>query len=298
MSKPPVIDLFLEVLLVERGVSKSTLANYARALAQLNDFLKGKDITQASTDDIRAYLKAKAAENNKATTISLYLSAFRQFYQYLLLEKEIATDPTSIIENPKLGRRLPKVLTEEEVEKLFTVARQNQTPAGVRLLAMLEILYSSGLRVSELVGLLLSAFSRQSPILSVTGKGNKERLVPLTDAAVHTTNQYLDLRDAFMKEGAESVYLFPSTSKTGHVTRQRFHQMLKDLARQAGLRADKVSPHVLRHAFATHLLQNGADLRAVQRMLGHADISTTEIYTHVLDERLAEAVEKYHPLSD
>ena len=226
------------------------------------------------------------------------LSALRQFFKFLVAENIRADDPSAAIDGPKLGRPLPKLLDEEETARLIEVCTAMDGPSGARLRALVELSYASGLRVSELVGMPLAAVLRDQPVLIVRGKGSKERMVPLNAPARAALNAYLEHRKAFLPKGAKtSPHLFPSRGVEGHLTRQRFGQLLKDLAIKANLDPARISPHVLRHAFATHLLDHGADLRSLQKMLGHADIATTQIYTHVAGKRLAELVESHHPLA-
>ncbi len=293
-----MIDAFIEMLVVERGASKATVENYRRVLRYFQDFLKDKKLESVTAQDVRQFLVHRINKGIGAKTNAMNLSALRQFYGYLSQEKIIPEDPTAIVESPRLGVRLPKIITEEEVEKLFGALNATEGKEGLRLRALLEIIYAAGLRVSELVSLPVSALARQQPVLTVRGKGNKERLVPLTSSAVQSIKAYMEVRDQFIPGGKSSPFLFPSSAKSGHLTRQRFNQLLNDLAVQACIDPRKISPHVLRHAFATHLLNNGADLRAVQKMLGHADISTTEIYTHVMSERLKSLVFEHHPLTE
>jgi integrase/recombinase XerD len=221
----------------------------------------------------------------------------RQFFRFLYSEGVRGDDPTTTIESPRRGRPLPKLLSEQEVSQLLERARGKRGPEGMRLTALLETLYATGMRVSELVSLPLSAVARDPRYILVRGKGNKERLVPLSEPAREALNGYKSVRGQFCRNGVESPYLFPSRGGSGYLTRHRFAQLLKQLSTEAGIAPSKVSPHVLRHAFATHLLNRGADLRSVQQMLGHADIATTQIYTHVLDERLKSLVETHHPLA-
>jgi integrase/recombinase XerD len=230
-------------------------------------------------------------------TAARRLSALRQFHRFLNGEGVRPDDPTAALDSPRQGRPLPKYLSEAEVDALLVASRARPGPDGVRLVALLELLYATGLRVSELVGLPLAAIARDRRLLSVRGKGNKERLVPLSEPAREALAAWLPLRQAALGPGSMSRWLFPSRSRQGHLTRHRFGQLLKELAIAAGLDPAKVSPHVLRHAFATHLLAHGADLRSVQRLLGHADISTTQIYTHVLEDRLRALVHEHHPLA-
>jgi integrase/recombinase XerD len=294
------IDTFLEMIVAERGAAENTRAAYERDLTAYGAFLaaRGKGARSAEGRDVSDYLSDLAAQGMKATTAARKLSALRQFHRFLFAEGFATGDPTADIDPPRKGRPLPKLLSEAEVDQLLDAARALEGPEGARATCLLELLYATGLRVSELVTLPVAATRRDEPFLTVRGKGGKERLVPLSDLARDAIRAYRPLRTAFLPgDGADSPYLFPSRSKEGHLTRQRFGQMLKSLALSAGLDPAKVSPHVLRHAFAGHLVAHGADLRAVQQMLGHADISTTQIYTHVLNERLAGLVAEKHPLA-
>jgi integrase/recombinase XerD len=270
---------FLEMLSAERGAAANTLESYRRDLDGYLQHLarRGRDARDAMPEDIRSWLGAMSKAGMAASTAARRLSAVRQFHKFLFTEGRRADDPTATIDSPRQGRALPKILSEDEVSLMLEVSRSDGSPAGLRMTALLEMLYATGMRVSELVKLPLSAVARDQDFITVVGKGSKERLVPLTRRA----------REA----------LFPSNGKEGHLTRQRFGQMLKDLAVLSGISPSKVSPHVLRHAFASHLLAHGADLRAVQQLLGHSDISTTQIYTHVLNERLARLVSEKHPLA-
>ncbi|PQA88986.1 site-specific tyrosine recombinase XerD [Hyphococcus luteus] len=294
-----LIEAFLEMMAVERAAAANTLKNYGRDLGRFSLFAakRGESLETAGADDIAAWLDALEQQGLAASTAALKTSALRQFYQFLYTEGYRADNPSAAIERPKTRRPLPKVLTPEEVTALFEAAEKMQGPKGARLLAMLEVLYAAGLRVSELVGLKLSALRKGERVLIVRGKGDKERLAPLTRRALDAVDAYIEMREGFLGEGKTSPWLFPSRGKSGHVTAARFAQMLKDLAVKAGVPPAKVSPHVLRHAFATHLLEGGADLRSVQQMLGHADITTTQIYTHVAQDRLRELVMTKHPLA-
>jgi len=316
MPKPnlhPLVDSFLDMLTAERGAAMNTRQAYWRDIADFSLYLraeKKKEIVDASSDEIKSYLGDLAAKihvkgsnsNQIATrTVARRLSAMRQFYRYLVSENIRRDDPTSTIESPKQTRTLPKTLSESEVSVLISTAAQGGAGDSVRLVCLLEMLYATGLRVSELVGLPLSAIGEDMQFLMVAGKGGRERMVPLSEPAQKAIKGYLDIRPQFIAsddKGAQAQWLFPSrTSESGHLTRQRFAQLLKDLADNAGIEAGRVSPHILRHAFATHLLSNGADLRAVQKMLGHADIATTQIYTHIIGSAVKKTVEEKHPLS-
>jgi integrase/recombinase XerD len=294
-----LLGAFLEMMAAERGASRHTLDAYRRDLEDCAGFLarRGQDLASAGSDALRGYLGHLANAGMAASTAARRLSSLRQFYRFLLTEGVRSDDPSGAVDGPRQPRRLPRTLSQAEVETLLDAARAREGPEGVRLVALLEMLYAAGLRVSELVGLPLSTLPREGRFLIVRGKGNKERLVPLGTCAADAVRAYLAVRAHFLPAGRPSPWLFPSRSSQGHLTRQRFAQMLKDVALEAGIDPLKVSPHVLRHAFASHLLANGASLRAVQRMLGHADISTTQIYTHVQTERLVAVVREHHPLA-
>jgi integrase/recombinase XerD len=319
-SDGTLIDLYLDMLAAERGAAVNTLEAYRRDLEDFSASLSGRGeaIASAEGDAIRRYLGTLAKRGFSAASVARRLSAIRQLYRFLYAEGLRKDDPAAAIEGPKRGRPLPKVLSIAHVDQLLTTARAPMDDAtrpllerlrAARLNCLLEVLYATGLRVSELVTLPASAARRDERMLIVRGKGNKERLVPLNDAAKRAMREYLALREgsesarpnkAALKKGAvkPSKWLFPSFGESGHLTRQHFARDLKALAADAGLRPKQVSPHVLRHAFASHLLQNGADLRSVQTLLGHADISTTQIYTHVLEERLKSLVRDLHPLGE
>ncbi|HLG89883.1 MAG TPA: site-specific tyrosine recombinase XerD [Alphaproteobacteria bacterium] len=291
----PAVDAFLDMLVAERGVAPNTREAYAADLADLSAFLSSLP-ESATTDQLRTYFASSRAA---ARTVGRRLSAFRQFYRFLLSEGRRQDDPSSALDSPRLGRPLPKLLSEAEVSALLAADPQGtESAASLRLAALIELLYGSGLRVSELVGLPMAALGREVTVLNVRGKGEKDRLVPVSEPARAALGRYLPVRRSFAPGGRESPWLFPSIgSRSGHLTRQRFAQLLKERAAVAGIDPVRVSPHVLRHAFATHLIDHGADLRAVQKMLGHADIATTEIYTHVARERLQRVVRAHHPLA-
>ena len=291
------VEAFLEMLAAERGASPNTLEAYRRDLGVLAGQLGAKPVEEAGAEDLRDYLAQQAASGMAARTLARRLSALRQFYGFLFAEGLRPDNPTTAIDSPRQGRSLPKVLNEAEVEQLLAAAREREGPDGLRLRALIEVLYATGLRISELVTLPLSAIARDPRVLIVRGKGGKERMIPLGEAARAALAEYRAVRKPFLKGKAESPWLFPSRGKGGHLTRHRVAQLLKELAVEAGIQPSKVSPHVLRHAFASHLLDHGADLRSVQQMLGHADISTTQIYTHVLNERLKSLVAEHHPLA-
>lgn len=306
MSSARFASLFLDMLAAERGASKNTLEAYRRDLEDYLSYLKevGAEPVAATAAITRGFMASLEERGLKASSAARRLSAVRQFHKFLYAEGYAPVDPTAAVSAPKRGRALPKVLSVAEVDRLLSVthaaaarpeASAFERVKAARMACLLELLYATGLRVSELVALPRSAAKTRDRFLVVRGKGAKERLVPLTDAAREAARAYL----ALLEEGGKAAgpWLFPADSETGHLTRQAFARDLKTIAAAAGLRADKVSPHVLRHAFASHLLQNGADLRVVQELLGHSDISTTQIYTHVLDERLKSMVRDLHPLA-
>lgn len=292
-------EAFLEMMAVERAAARNTLTAYSRDLADAAGFLagKGRDLADAAAEDVEAYFADLAARGLSAATAARRRAAVRQFYRFVLGEGWRQDDPSRRIDAPKKGRPLPKVLAPEEVAGLIAAAAARDGAQGLRLACMVELLYASGLRVSELVGLPLAAVARDPAYLIVRGKGGKERLAPLNAAARTAVKAYLEVRGGFLPKGdGANPWLFPSRGKGRRLTARRLAQMLDEAALAAGVDPAKVSPHVLRHAFATHLLEGGADLRVVQTLLGHADIATTQIYTHVAGERLREVVETKHPL--
>ncbi len=308
-----LIAQFLAMLSAERGASQNTLEAYERDLSQFQDALasKGASLDAATTDHIRDHLTHLKNQNLGPASRARHLSSLRQFYRFLLAEGLISDNPANHIESPKQARPLPKLMSVEDVETLLQKARDEVEKTtghaafqAVRLLCLLEILYASGLRVTELVSMPYTVLKGDDRLIIIKGKGGRERMVPLNSSAREALERYLPHLEGHLKEKhhpkqpvRQPKWLFPSTSQQGHLTRQRFAQELKALSERAGLNAAKISPHVLRHAFASHLLDRGADLRAVQQLLGHADISTTEIYTHVLEERLKALVNAHHPLA-
>ena len=294
------IEAFLDMMSAERGASRNTLEAYARDLGGFEDATGS--LRDASRDDIKRYLAKLAKSGAAATSQARRLSSLRQYFGFLYAEGLRADDPTLAVEAPRRARPLPKTLSRDDVENLIETARAkaNKSPEGKRLLCLVEVFYAAGLRVTELATLPLAAVRRRDSFLFVKGKGGKERVAPLNAQARAAIVQYLNVRAEFLpraKSPAADRYLFPSRSAEGHLTRRRCHQMLKTLAVEAGVDPDKLSPHVLRHAFATHLVEGGADLRSVQTMLGHSDIATTQIYTHVASERLKSVVNAAHPLA-
>jgi len=298
-----LIESFLDMMSAERGASANTLSAYRHDLLDFHGFLarRGIDAKHAGRDEVKRYLAglSSIAGSSQARR----LSALRQFFGFLYAEGVRSDDPTNAVESPKRGRTLPKVLSREDLERLSETAakRAAKSEEGVRLNGIVEMLYGSGMRVSELATLPLAAVRGRENVVLVKGKGGKERLAPLNPRARAAIADYLVVREMFLPRGARrshaEKFLFPSRSAECHLTRRRLHQMLKALALEAGLDPDKLSPHVLRHAFATHLVEGGADLRSVQTMLGHADIATTQIYTHVAKDRLAATMASAHPLA-
>ena len=300
-----LLEAFLDMMRAERGASQNTLAAYRRDLMDFHADLAahGIDALQAGREDVRRYHALLSASGIAGTSQARKLSSLRQFFGFLYAEGIRPDDPTTALEAPRRGRPLPKILSHDDMDRLTEAARRRaaNSEEGVRLNCILEMLYASGLRISELVTLPLAAVRNRDGVLLVRGKGGKERLAPLNGEARQTIARYLEVRDKFLPDGearrGAEKFLFPSRSAERHLTRRRCHQLLKELAAEAGINPEKLSPHVLRHAFATHLLEGGADLRSVQTMLGHADIATTQIYTHVAQDRLAATMAKAHPLS-
>src|SRR6516162_9209358 len=308
-----LINLFLDMLAAEQGAGENTLAAYRRDLTDLSDYLgrAGHSLVGAATDALRGYLADLDTRGFKSSSVARRLSAMRHLFRFLLNERIRSDDPAAILSAPKRGRSLPKVLSIADVDHMLTRAKElTQTPAAsptqrlraMRLHCLLEVLYATGLRVSELVALPRSAARNDARMIVVRGKGSKERLVPLNDASRTAMRDYLAAMEAPAKakknNAAASKWLFPSFGESGHLTRQHFARDLKQLASAAAISPRRLSPHVLRHAFASHLLHNGADLRIVQTLLGHTDISTTQIYTHVVEERLKSLVRDLHPLAE
>ncbi|WP_127754589.1 MULTISPECIES: site-specific tyrosine recombinase XerD [unclassified Devosia] len=301
MSGTHLIGAFLEMMSAERGAAPNTIDAYRRDLSDYAGFLagKGKTLLTGEREEVAAYLDHLKQSGLSASSSARRLSAIRQFHRFLCADNLRADDPTRIIASPKSRRALPKVLSIAEIDKLLTLAEAEanteasapKQAAALRLYVLLELLYATGMRVSELVSLKRAAVMRDASFLTVRGKGNKERVVPLNDRA-------RDAIKAYLKTIEPGVFLFPASGAEGYLSRQVFARDLKGLAARAGISASRVAPHVLRHAFASHLLAGGADLRVVQMLLGHADISTTQIYTHVLDEKLRHLVETHHPMAD
>ena len=301
MSGHHLVEAFLEMMSAERGAARNTIEAYRRDLGDYAGYLagKGRSAQSAQREDIVAYLAFLDAQGLAASSAARRLSALRQFHKFLCADQIRSDDPTRIVASPRTRRPLPSVLSVAEVDTLLATAEAEanvdvppqQKEAALRLYVLLELLYATGMRVSELVSLRRSAVMRDASFLTITGKGNKERIVPVNDSARDAVRAWV----AVLPPGP---WLFPANGETGYLSRQVFARDLKGLAARAGIAASRVAPHVLRHAFASHLLQGGADLRVVQTLLGHADISTTQIYTHVLDEKLRTLVETHHPLAE
>ena len=312
-SDARLINLFLDMLAAEQGAGHNTLDAYRRDLTDFSQFIAraGRGLAGVETQALRDYLEDLDARGFKSSSVARRLSAMRHLFRFLLNERVRSDDPAAILSGPKRGRGLPKVLSIADVDRLLVRAKAladaqeasaPQRLRAKRLYCLLEVLYATGLRVTELVTLPLSASRRDARMIVVRGKGNKERLVPLNEASRQAMADYLAAIEALKpekkKNAAASKWLFPSFGESGHLTRQHFARDLKELAAAAGLAPRLVSPHVLRHAFASHLLHNGADLRIVQTLLGHTDISTTQIYTHVVEDRLKSLVRDLHPLAE
>ncbi len=292
---------FSETITAERGAALNTVEAYTRDLKDFGFFLDSRRRTfeNAEKKDLRDYMVFTAQKGKAEKTQARRLSALREFYRYLYTEKIRKDNPADALDTPRLKRALPKYLSEEEINRLFDAITQiKPKEKAIRMRALLEILYASGLRVSELVTLPANTANIKENFLIVRGKGSKDRMVPLTDAARQALRDWVPEREKTLPKGRESRWLFPSTGKTGHLTRESFFLELKELALKAGIPAERVSPHVIRHSFASHLVAHDADLRTVQQMLGHSDIATTQIYTHILDNRLKSSVEKSHPMAD
>ncbi len=312
-SDERLTGLFLDMLAAEQGAGENTLSAYRRDLQDFSSFLarQKQAFATVQTEALRGYLADLDTRGFKSSSVARRLSAMRHLFRFLLSERIRSDDPAAILSGPKRGRGLPKVLSIADVDRMLTRAKELSQAAdaspsrrlrAMRLYCLLEVLYATGLRVSELVSLPRSAARNDARMIVVRGKGAKERLVPLNDAARRAMTEFLGLAEAQAmakhRNAPPSKWLFPSFGESGHLTRQHFARDLKELAAASGLAPRLVSPHVLRHAFASHLLHNGADLRIVQTLLGHTDISTTQIYTHVVEERLKSLVRDLHPLAE
>ena len=300
MNENNYVSSFLEMIVIERGLAKNTASSYKDDLNQLVEFCKKKNLNILELDEkkLEEYLSKFINQGFEKTSLARKISTYTQFFNFLIDEKLIDNNPIKDIKQPKLDSKLPVILSVSDIQNLINSSKQDISNLGIRFNCMIEIMYATGIRVSELVTMTLASLYQDKNFIIISGKGNKERLVPISKDTQDTINNYLKIRSFFFNKDKEVKWLFPSKqSKIGHITRQRFSQLLSSLADGANLKAKKISPHKLRHAFASHLLANGADLRSLQLMLGHEDISTTQIYTHILDERLKQIVKDKHPLS-
>lgn len=282
----------------ERGASANTLEAYGRDVEEFLTYCGGLALKEISRDDVGDFVQYLGRVGRSPKTVARKLSAVREFFKFLYTEKDIKDNPAADVLTPKQEKPLPKFLSEDEIKRLIAAAKECSGPKGRQMTAMLELMYASGLRVSELVSLPENCINFDRRQVFVRGKGSKERVVPVAPAAIQAVFDYLEQRDCFIREGRRSIWLFPSkSSRSGHISRDTFFKRLKELAVKAGIYPSRVTPHVLRHSFATHLLNHNADLRSVQKMLGHESINTTEIYTHILSDKLLETVQKLHPLA-
>lgn len=300
-----IIDQFLDAIAAENGAANNTLESYRHDLEDLYSFLIKHDarIESASSTELQKYIQYLFELGLSAKTAARRLSSIRHLYKFLCIENIRNDNPAIKLESPRQKHSLPKYLSEAEVNRLIGTAKDDNSPEGLRLMAMLEIMYASGIRVTELVSLRMNniqknqATNKIKEVMIIKGKGRKERMIVLNNSAINAIEKYLPLRsNMLVDKDNKNLFLFPSDSKEGHITRQRFFQLIKQLATKAGIDRNKVSPHVIRHSFASHLLNNGADLRVLQELLGHSDISSTQIYTHVLNERMKKLVQEKHPL--
>lgn len=292
------VNRFLEMMSAERGASANTLEAYGRDVGEFLTYCGGLALKEISRDDVGDFVQYLGREGRSPKTVARKLSVVREFFKFLYTEKDIKDNPAADVLTPKQEKPLPKFLSEDEIKRLIAAAKECSGPKGRQMTAMLELMYASGLRVSELVSLPENCINFDRRQVFVRGKGSKERVVPVAPAAMQAVFDYLEQRDCFIREGRRSIWLFPSkSSRSGHISRDTFFKRLKELAVKAGIYPSRVTPHVLRHSFATHLLNHNADLRSVQKMLGHESINTTEIYTHILSDKLLETVQKLHPLA-
>jgi len=291
------ISQFLEMLVAEKAASENTLSAYKSDIIQFCDFCD-KKLRKIQKTDIQDYITNLNDSGYSPKTQARKLSAIKEFFKFLFTEEIIKANPSENISSPKTGKSLPKFLTNEEVLRLIDTARSKPKLKDFRIATMIRLTYETGIRVSELVNLKLSSFNFSKKIILVIGKGNKERLVPISDNMIAFINEYLDVRHVFIKNGRDNIWLFPSTSSSdGHISRDMFYKNLKKIAIEANIDHKRISPHVLRHSFATTLINKNADLRSIQKLLGHEDISTTEIYTHIMSDKLSSTVKNNHPLA-
>ncbi len=298
MSAGALLESFLAMMVAERGASQNTIENYQRDLEQFLSFISVSNLSEVKDKDVYQYVQFLSKYPYAPKSIARKISALKEFFKFLFSEKEIRENPTAYLMAPKQEKPLPKFLTEVELKRLIDTAQSKEGMHARRLAVMLVLMSACGLRVSELVGLPENCINFDKKEILVRGKGSKERLIPISDEAIEAVLDYTTYRDNFIRGGRKSIWLFPSlTSSSGHMTREAFFMALKEIAVEAGISPEKISPHVLRHTFATRLLNHEADLRSVQKMLGHEDISTTEIYTHITSEKLIDTVKRLHPLS-
>ena len=295
-----IIENFIEVLASEKGLTVNTRSSYKNDIVQFFSTIKKNNfsIKELNYSHIENYIKLLKDKGLEKNSISRKLSSLIHFFNFMVEEEIIKLNPINKLEYPKTNKKLPTIISMNQIDKLISFSKNDKTPAGIRLNVMIEILYATGIRISELVKMKLSSLHEKKNFLLIYGKGNKERLVPISNNTLESIDEYLKVRSFFLIKDNDSKWLFPSKqSSKGPISRQRFNQLLSDLSHKANLNIKNISPHKLRHAFATHLLENGIDLRSLQQMLGHSDISTTQIYTHVLKDRLKKIVEDGHPLS-
>ena len=297
MSKNPV-DNFLNMIVAEKGASKNTVDAYRRDLEQFFDFQNNKSPSSISRDDIKNFIQYLSSHGFANKSVARKTSSIKEFFRFLFSEKEIKENPATYISSPKPEKPLPKFLTPDEITKIISTANNHSNLNLKRIACMLELMYSCGLRVSELVSLPETCINFDKQQILVHGKGSKERLIPISSKAIKSVLDYTEYRHFFLRGERKSIWLFPSKlSKSGHITRDAFFKQIKNLCAQSGISPSRVSPHVLRHSFATHLINNDADLRSVQKMLGHESITTTEIYTHIISDKLIKTVQQKHPLA-
>lgn len=291
------IGQFLEMLIAEKAASKNTLLAYKSDIEQFSDYFD-KKLRKINKSDIQEYINHLNASGYSSKTQARKLSAIKEFFKFLFTEEILKINPSENISSPKIGKSLPKFLTNEEINKLIDIAKSKPKLKDFRIATMIRLTYETGLRVSELVNLKLSSINFNKKLITVIGKGNKERIVPISDNLIVFINEYLNIRYIFIKNGRENIWLFPSRSSSdGHITRDMFYKNLKKIAIEANIDPNRISPHVLRHSFATRLINKNADLRSIQKILGHEDISTTEIYTHIMSDKLSSTVKNNHPLA-
>lgn len=293
------INSFLEMMTAEKGAAQNTIEAYERDLNQFFEIVAVQSVKDITSNDVADFMQELSKRRLSPKTMARKLSAVREYFKFLYSEKEIADNPSINILAPKQEKPLPKFLTEAEIKRLIEAAKESQDIRHKRMAVMLELMYACGLRVSELVSLPENCINYDKRQILVRGKGSKERIVPIAVSALNAVSEYMIHRECFLKAGRRSIWLFPSKfSASGHITRDAFFKNIKEVAVNAGLMPSKVSPHVLRHSFATHLLNHDVDLRSLQKMLGHEDIATTEIYTHIISDKLMETVQKKHPLAN